>query len=389
MTETSGDPTTDAPSTDSPSTEDQSTEASEAQPTTSAPTFDPPEYVFVGGYTDEMGGTAKGLTMYGTGAGSDGSGAEAADAGTVAAVASLGLASPSYVIKHPSKPWLYAVHESSPGQVSAIRYDDDGLHLINTVDSGGDGGCHLCFDHSGDFLVVAHYTSGSIASFALEPNGALSERKGLLEFSGSGPDAERQSSAHAHQVVSVGQAIMVPDLGSDAVHIVRIDDAGELTPAGDSIKLPDGSGPRHLVVSGRHLVVACELSATLWVGALDAAVGAAGNSVPTSTKQTEERIYPSALVAYGDQLVVANRGADTLGIFTLDAFGTPHPLTEIDCGGSWPRDVTVDGEQLWVSNQQSDTVSVIKPAAVSNRPEDWPVVHQLSTGAPARVIPTR
>lgn len=367
MTETSGDPTTDAPTT-------ETTESTE----TVQPTFDRPEQVFVGGYTEEMGGPAKGLTMYGPG-----------DADTLDELAALGLASPSFLIRHPGKPWLYAVHESSPGQVSAIRYDEDGLHLINTVTSDGDGGCHLCFDHSGDFVVVAHYTSGSIASFALESNGALSERKGLLEFTGSGPDTERQATAHAHQVVSVGKAIMVPDLGSDAVHIVRIDDDGQLTPAGDSIKLPDGSGPRHLVVSGRHLVVACELSATLWVGALDAAVGAAGTSVPTSTKQTDQRVYPSALVAYGDQLIVANRGADTLGIFTLDAFGTPHPMTEIDCGGRWPRDLTVDGEQLWVANQQSDTVSVIKPAAVSNRPEDWPVVRQLPTGAPACVVAAR
>lgn len=379
MTEISGAPTDDAPAAQTDDTSNDataSTEQSEPTAEPAVPEFDPPEHIFVGGYTEEMGGAAKGLTEY-------------AGSAPHAELAALGLTSPSYVIRHPDNPWLYAVSESSPGQVSAISYDDDGLHLINTVNSGGDGGCHLCFDHSGDFVVVAHYTSGSIASFAIESNGALSERRGLLEFSGSGPDTDRQAEAHAHQVTSVGQAIMVSDLGSDAIHLVRIDDEGELTPAGDSIKLPDGSGPRHLVISGRHLVVACELSATLWVTALDAGVEAEGTSVPCSARQIDERIYPSGIAVYGDQIVVANRGADTVAIFTLDAFGTPHPLTEIDCGGRWPRDLAVDGEQLWVANQQSDTVTVIKPATVSNRPEDWHIVHQMPTSAPACVVPTR
>ncbi|WP_168207462.1 lactonase family protein [Microlunatus elymi] len=341
--------------------------------------FDPPERIFVGGYTEEMGGSATGLTAY------DG----APDDGVPAQLAALGLGSPSYVIKHPDEPWLFVVHERTPGQVSAVRYDDNGLHLINTVASDGDGGCHLAFDHSGNFVVVAHYTSGSIASFKIEDNGALSERIGLLEFEGSGPDPERQDAAHAHQVVSVGQALLVPDLGTDSVHLVLIDDEGNLSPAGDSIALPAGSGPRHLVLSGQHLVVACELSATLWVSALDAEVGAEGVTVPASTKQTDERIYPSGIAVLGDQVVVANRGADTVSVFTLDASGTPHPLVEIDCGGRWPRDVAVDGEQLWIANQESNNVTVIRPARVSNKPEDWQTVLQLPTPSPACVVPTR
>ncbi|GAB3929814.1 hypothetical protein GCM10027613_49680 [Microlunatus endophyticus] len=194
------------------------------------PTYDAPEQIFIGGYTTEMGGGAAGLSRL-----------SGADPSTEPAT--LGLHSPTFVIKHPSEPWLYAINETTPGSVSAVLSDDNGLHLINTVESGGDGGCHLCFDHTGNFVVVAHYTSGSIASFRIEDNGALSERIGLLQFSGSGPDPERQDAAHAHEVVSVGSSILVPDLGTDSVHIVRIDGDGNLTPATDSITLPPGSGP--------------------------------------------------------------------------------------------------------------------------------------------------
>jgi 6-phosphogluconolactonase len=348
------------------------------------PTLTAPTHIFVGGYTAEMGGTANGVRLYRP----DPSAADDAEIGFTDQ-SSAELSSPSFLIKHPKNPWLYALSESSPGKVSALRYDSAGLHLINSQDSGGDGGCHLCFDHSGKFVIVAHYSSGSIASFRIGDSGELSERISLLEFSGSGPDPDRQDASHAHQVVSVGASILVPDLGTDSVHIVRIDEDGELTPATDSISLPPGSGPRHLVLAGRHLVVACELTASLWVGALDAEVGAEGTSLPTSTRETEQRIYPSAIAQFGDQIVVANRGADTVSVFTLDAFGTPHPLVEVDCGGSWPRDLTVDDDQLWIANQQSNSVTVIKPAAVSNKPEDWQQVLHLDSPSPACVVVAR
>lgn len=344
--------------------------------TQDGPSYDAPEQIFIGGYTNEMGGGAAGLSSR---SGSD----PATETGTA------GLQSPTYLIKHPTEPWLYAVSESTPGVVSALRYDEHGPHLINTVESGGDGGCHLCFDHTGKYVVVAHYTSGSIASFRIEEHGGLSERIGLLQFSGAGPDPDRQDAAHAHQVVSVGGSILVPDLGTDSVHIVRIDDDGNLEPATDSITLPPGSGPRHLLLSGQYLVVACELSATLWVGALDAQVGSEGVSVPASTREVDQRVYPSAIAQYGDQIVVANRGADSLSFFTLDASGTPHPLVEIDCGGAWPRDLTVDGDQLWVANQVGNNVTVIKPTTVSSEPEDWRTVQQIQTPSPAVVIPAR
>lgn len=376
MTEPDG---TDSAATDLP----DDAEATDSTDDQAPATLDPPRQLFVGGYTAEMGGTAQGLSLLRPNA------AASADNVDFTEVSTLELSSPSFLIKHPDEPWVYALSESSPGKVSALQYDDRGLHLINTQDSGGDGGCHLCFDGSGKYVVVAHYSSGSIASFRIGENGELSERISLLEFSGSGPDPDRQDASHAHQVVSVGSAILVPDLGTDSVHIVRIDDDGELSPASDSISLPPGSGPRHLLVSGRHLVVACELSAQLWVGALDAEVGAEGSSVPVSTRETDERIYPSAIGQLGDQIVVANRGSDTLSVFTLDAYGTPHPLVEFDCGGNWPRDLTVDDDQIWVANQLSNTIAVIKPVQRSGDPQDWQQVLRLESPAPACVVPSR
>ncbi len=310
-----------------------------------------PYAVFVGGYTASMDGGSEGISVFtATGATNDEVEFTAREPAR--------LDSPSFLIRHPMQPWIFAVTEGEPSRVSAFRYGTDGtLELINSVESGGDAGCHLCFDWTLSRVLVAHYGSGSVACFSIGSDGTLSERTGLLTFTGSGPDPERQAEPHAHQVVSVGEVILVPDLGSDAIHIVAIGPDGDLSEAGDPIPLPAGSGPRHLVLAANHLIVACELSGEVWVNRLDAELGSPGASVPSSRRQTTDRVYPSAIASYRDQIVVANRGPNTLAFFEL-ADGVLTPGDEIDCGGAWPRDITIDGDRLWVSNQSGDIISV-------------------------------
>ena len=58
---------------------------------------------------------------------------------------------------------------------------------------------------------------------------------------------------------------------------------------------------------------------------------------------------------------MANRGVDTICVFDLDGpAGTLTPVAEFDCGGAWPRDITLDDGLLWVCNQSSDTVAVFE-----------------------------
>lgn len=344
-----------------------------------------PYAVFVGGYTPAMDGESRGISVF------TASGATDSEVEFNAGIPTE-LESPTYLIKHPVHPWIFAVSESEPGRVSALRYDVDGtLEVINSVDSGGDGGCHLCLDWTLSRVLVAHYGSGSVACFSIGEDGALSERTGLLAFTGSGPDPDRQDAPHAHQVVSVGEVILVPDLGTDSVHIVAIGPDGDLSEAGDPIVLPPGSGPRHLVLAANHLVVACELSAQLWVSPLDAELGAAGRTVPCSGRDTDEPVYPSAIQSYRDQIVVANRGSDTLAFFTLED-GILLPADEIDCGGRWPRDITIDGDRLWVSNQQANLISVFARSQASSEeggPDGWSIDFQIPTPDPACVVVAR
>lgn len=273
----------------------------------------------------------------------------------------IAVDSPSYLLRHPGLPFVYAISEEGPTTVTTLVVDAiGGLLKLASVTGTGSGACHLCFDPSGRFVLVANYGSGSVSCFGIDSSGTLGAETDLFQLTGGGPDSERQEGPHAHQVVVDGDEILVPDLGTDRVVRLRVDGSGRLTEAAPPVQLAPGSGPRHLVIVEDHLVVACELSATLWLGRREGSSWVETDAIDASTSRTAERIYPSAFVADGRTLFVANRGAGTIGVFTVDPeTSTLTRETEIDCGGPWPRDLVVTPSHLWVANQTSDRVVAI------------------------------
>lgn len=322
----------------------------------------------VGGYTADAGGRAVGVSCYRSGTGQGTAGR--AGGPVFELVDTLELLSPSYLVAHPVQPWLFAVSEADPALVSSLELHRDGsLRLLDTVPTGGDGACHLALSPDLTRLAVANYGSGSVSSFGVDGEGRLS-RQDVWQLTGQGPDPERQAGPHAHQVVWHGEELLVCDLGTDRVHRLRPAADGRLTEAAPPIALPAGSGPRHLVLLGEHLAVACELSGELWL----ARRGADGGWSPlpptptsTSTSNLPEGgpVQPSALVSDGSRLFVANRGPGTVSVFGLDGNGESRlvRISEFPCGGASPRDLTVSEEHLWVAHPDEDLVSVFALAS--------------------------
>jgi 6-phosphogluconolactonase len=330
--------------------------------------------VIIGGYTQEMSGVAVGVTSL-----------VETRPGELVERDVLALASPTYLIAHPDQPWLFAVSEGSPSVISSLQRDAEGrLSLISSVETGGDFACHLALAPDGRHLVVAHYGSGSVASVAVLDDGRLSERLDLYTFVGTGPDPDRQEGPHAHQVVFDGDQLLVADLGTDRLHRLNLGPEGRFASAGPAVELAPGSGPRHLVIIGDHLVVACELSAELWLGVRDGPGWRHVQTVPSSTRRASEPIAPSALRADGQEIFVANRFAGTVAAFHLDRSAPALTMTdEFDCGGPVPRDLVLDAGHLWVANQTSDLVSVFERGEGSPRP-----AFQLTSPTPACIVLT-
>jgi 6-phosphogluconolactonase len=299
------------------------------------------------------------------------------DSGALAARGTLaGIANPSFLVLHPTGPWLYTVSETAQapdgvaGAVWAVRLTEepDGFEPINTQPSGGDWPCHLVIDPSGRWLVVSNYGSGSVGVLPIGADGALGAPADLVQHTGSGPQADRQEGPHAHSAIFSpdGRFVFVADLGIDALVRYTFDPAAGRLLAPTQTRTRPGAGPRHMAFhpGGGALYVANELASTVAWYTYDLADGT------LREQQVEETLPPGApenwvadihLTPAGDRLYVSNRGHDSLAVFAVAADGRLTRVGVPSCGGAWPRNFALapGGRFVLAANQHSDAVTVL------------------------------
>src|SRR4051794_18374779 len=168
------------------------------------------DHVFVGCYTADKGGGGEGIALL------------RRDPAT-GALTRLGVAtrtpSPSFLAQHPTLRVLYAANElDAAGTVSAFTVAEDyTLTPLAVRPTGGADPAHVAVTADGRHLLVANYSSGSVAVHPLDAQGAPGERSDLLDLQGSGPDPVRQTGPHAHMVWPGDGYVLVVDLGADRV----------------------------------------------------------------------------------------------------------------------------------------------------------------------------
>ena len=157
------------------------------------------------------------------------------------------IASPSFLAIHPNKRFLYAVNEvenfggQKAGAVTGFTIDGSGTKLekINDATSGGPGPCHLSVDKSGQFVLVANYSGGSVEVLPINNQGELGLPTSFIQHTGSSVNKQRQGEPHAHSINldPENRFAVVADLGLDKVFVYRFDSrngnlAGTPTPVG-------------------------------------------------------------------------------------------------------------------------------------------------------------
>lgn len=281
---------------------------------------------------------------------------------SVSMAAEVAVLDPSWLV--PLEGGFLAVGETTPSGITAVGLPGDELRGGKTLELSGSLACHAAVSGpTGDgvsHVVVAHYGSGSVSVVRCERGVPVAQTDHLV-LSGSGPNRARQEAPHAHQVVMHDGEAWVCDLGSDRIHRLGIGADGRVREVAEAIELPAGSGPRHLVAAGGRVVVVGELVAELFVLRPHGAGWVVESSTPSTASSSAE---PSALRAGEDGLIwTANRGPGTIAVHRL-VDGRLEPVSEVPCGGRWPRDLVLDGDLVWVACQLSDEVVGLDRAAV-------------------------
>jgi 6-phosphogluconolactonase len=284
---------------------------------------------------------------------------------------------PSFLTLAPGGPFVYAVNETTEyegkpsGAISAFIRDrgTGALTFINKLPTGGGAPCYVSLDGTSKFVLVANYVGGSVAVFSRGKDGGMADMTSFVQHVGHGPDADRQSSPHAHCIMPdpSNRFVLVADLGLDRVFVYGFDaKSGKLSaaPVTEAV-MASGAGPRHLAFhpNGRILYVVNELDSTVSTLRYDKGTGKLTilQTVPSVSEPVIGRNAPADVHVHpsGRFLYMSNRGHDSIAAFAIDkSTHTLRPLQLEATGGKWPRNFAIDpsGRFLFVANQRSNSI---------------------------------
>ena len=285
----------------------------------------------------------------------------------------VGIINPSFLTITPDNKYLYTVQREegvAENKVSAFSIDGNlNLKLINTVSTKGQGACYLSTTHSGNNILVAHYTSGSVVVLPVKKDGSLDNVSDLLQHEGSSVDKKRQQGPHAHYIEQgLGDVIYAADLGTDKIMLYDLNN-NKLSPSKTKfLKLPPGAGPRHISThpNQNFLYVLNEMGGSVSVFGFDKIESTYQlkqtiSSLPIDfegyNKSADIHVHPS-----GKFLFASNRGDyNSIATYKIDETNGMLTLVEIENESIvWPRNFAIspDGKFLLCANLKDDSISV-------------------------------
>lgn len=273
--------------------------------------------------------------------------------------------------------FLYSIHAEQFGgkddeEIAAYQLvgDSGELKLLNRQPARGTASCYLDVDSSGKTVVVANYSSGSVAALPVQEDGSLGEAASFVQHTGSSVNESRQGEPHAHSFVISpdNRFAFAADLGIDKVMCYQLDaKQAKLTPAAQPfVRTPPGTGPRHLTFhpNGRQMYVINELTNS--VTAFDY-LAETGMLIERQTISTlpedfdgtsycaDLKITPNGKFLYG-----TNRGHDSIAMYRIAEDGSLSLLGIEPSLGKGPQNlaITTDGKFLVCANMPGDNVAV-------------------------------
>lgn len=286
---------------------------------------------------------------------------------------------PFFLALSPDKRFLYSIDTAQFGgkeneNIAAFEIvgRQGKLKLLGRQSALGTAACYLEVDADGKTLLVANYSSGSVASLPIRKDGAIAKAATFVQHEGSSVNPARQKEPHAHCIVVSpdNRFVFAADLGIDKIMAYRLNPNRAEIEANQPpfAATAAGAGPRHLTFhpNGDRLYVINEIFNTITDFAYDSKTGklTKGQSVSTlpgdfeGTSHTADlKITPNGRFLYG-----TNRGHDSVASYRIAADGSLKRLAITSSNGKGPQNlaITPDGKWLICANMPGNNVVVFR-----------------------------
>ena len=306
------------------------------------------------------------------------------------------IENPFFLAVSRDKRFLYAIHAEKFGgdedefvAAFALEGRSGRLKKLNQQSARGSASCYLDADPTGKTVVVANYSSGSVASLPLRADGSLGEVVSFIQHSGSSVDLERQKGPNAHCIVFSpdNSFAFAADLGIDKIMAYKLDAAAATLVPNEQqpfVKMAPGSGPRHLAFhpNGQRLYAINELKNTVTVFDYKTGTGVLSERQTISTLPpdfsgktftADVKITPDGRFLYG-----TNRGHDSIAAYRIAEDGTLSVIAIEPSQGKGPQNllITPDGRWLLCANMPGNSLAVFAIDGVEGKlkPVGVPIV---------------
>jgi 6-phosphogluconolactonase len=287
---------------------------------------------------------------------------------------------PFFMAISPDDKFLYSIH--APGKFGGEKHEQVAayeilgrtgkLKLLNRQSTLGTASCYLHVDATGKTVVVANYSTGSVAALPVQKDGSLGPAASFIQHKGSSIDPSRQAGPHAHCIVVSpdNKFVFAADLGLDQLLGYRLDPTtAKLSPNRQPfVSTPLGAGPRHLTFhpNGKHVYVINELDNSVTEFSYNSESGMLIERQTISTLPkgfdgtsycADLKITPNGRFLYG-----TNRGHDSIAAYRISDDGR-LTLLEIEPSlGKGPQNlaITPGGELLLCANMPGNNVVLFR-----------------------------
>ena len=290
------------------------------------------------------------------------------------------LQHPFFTVISPDGRFLYSIDtEKFGGQenefVAAYSIKDrtGKLERLNQQSAKGAASCYLDIDSTGKTVVLANYSTGSVAALPVQADGSLGKATSFVQHEGSSVNPKRQKGPYAHsiEISPNNRFALAADLGIDKVLIYRLDAAASKLSVNDaqpSVSVEPGSGPRHLTFhpNGKSVYLINELKNTVTFFAYEPESGKLTTQQTISTlpadfdgvtHTADVKITPNGKFLYG-----TNRGHDSIACYRIGEDGKLTLIKIERSLGKGPQNllITPDGQWVICANMPGNNVVVFR-----------------------------